>query len=181
MIRGIRWEDARIRLGAMTALPREATKPVEEVLRRELTDGTVEQITELLTPALRTLRDAYEIQAADGDCGATNEVRPKKSTVKGEARMKLIGALLEHHKYSQDELSQEPINGNALARQADVGKSTASRFLKSEFGGRDKYRRCCRDIETLRTALKLLAGDFSPNILIDPHRAALQSLESDPD
>ncbi|RIK79384.1 MAG: hypothetical protein DCC68_13350 [Planctomycetota bacterium] len=60
MVRGIYWAEAGARLAALVDLPDEAKAIAGDVLRRELTAGTVEQIDGLLTPAVNALRDAWE-------------------------------------------------------------------------------------------------------------------------
>jgi len=60
MVRGIKWAEAGQRVSALSDLPTEIVEHVARVLRRELTPGTVEQIDELLTPAICNLRDAWE-------------------------------------------------------------------------------------------------------------------------
>ncbi|MBC7853630.1 MAG: hypothetical protein IAF94_09355 [Pirellulaceae bacterium] len=60
MISGIKWIEASARLAAITNLPEGVKANANEVLRRELTAGTVEQINVLLTPAVSGLRDAFE-------------------------------------------------------------------------------------------------------------------------
>lgn len=91
------------------------------------------------------------------------EVGGKRSTVKGEARAKIIGALTLHHKYQDgSSLNLEPIRGNELARKASVGKSSVSRFFKKQFGGYDKYRAACRDTAILVPSLQLLNDEFAP-------------------
>jgi len=59
MVSGIKWAEAGQRVSLLSDLPTDAVEQVARVLRRELTPGTVEQIDELLTPAVCNLRDAY--------------------------------------------------------------------------------------------------------------------------
>jgi hypothetical protein len=92
---------------------------------------------------------------------------PKRSTARGEARVKLISALTEHHKYAFGGcLNLEAIGINKLAREATVALSTAWAFFNKEFGGHLKYRSVCRDAGRLADSLKALNGEFSP---IDIH------------
>jgi hypothetical protein len=98
-------------------------------------------------------------------------VRAKRSTKKGDARLKLIAALTKHHKYADDGcLNLEPIVSNELARKAGVSKSTASTFFKSQFGGCAKYRARCRDATDLVTSLKVLNQEFAPHHLFGAQR-----------
>jgi hypothetical protein len=107
--------------------------------------------------------------------GGGGQTRPKKSTFRGESKLKLVGALTKHHRYADGAcLEQTPINANALARKADVAKSTANAFFNREFakgkkGGYANYRRVCRDITALVAALKLLNGEMQPSVLLTPN------------
>ena len=92
--------------------------------------------------------------------------KKKRSTVQGEARDKMIGALTLHHKYQDgDCLNQDPIGNNELARKADVDKATASAFFKREFKGHSKYKTLCNDASLLAAALRLLNAEYLPHFL----------------
>jgi hypothetical protein len=92
--------------------------------------------------------------------------RPKRSTGRGEARLKIIAVLSKHHQYSDGGcLNFEPIGVNELARQAEVSASSVSAFFDKQFDGRAKYNAACRNSATLATALKLLNGEFAPFLL----------------
>lgn len=125
------------------------------------------------TPALgrRSFQQSMNVEEANKEAmdlaNADTPVRPKKSTQKGEGRVKLIAALTKHHEYADGScLNPEPIGNNELARQAGVDKKTASEFFKKEFKGHDKYNALCRnDTQGLITALKLLNDEFSPYLL----------------
>lgn len=92
--------------------------------------------------------------------------KAKRSTEKGEARLKLISALTKHHQYADGGcLNLEPVGNNPLARLAGVADSSASDFFKKEFGGHRKYRAICGDSVRLVVALKLLNREFSPRHL----------------
>ena len=87
----------------------------------------------------------------------------KRSTEKGEARLKIIAALTEHHKYEAGSyMNPEPVGVAELARQAQVAKATVSVFFKNEFEGHAKYKVCCRHPSGLTKALKLLNNEYSP-------------------
>jgi hypothetical protein len=107
--------------------------------------------------------------AGEPDAAPTSEKiikRRKRSTERGEGRVKLIAALTKHHNYADGGcLNPEPVGNNVLAREADVDPATASVFFKKEFGGHDKYKVKCRDLATLILSLKLLNGEFSPHDL----------------
>lgn len=101
------------------------------------------------------------------DDGTVEMKKPKRSTVSGEAREKIIAKLTEYHGYATDScLIDEPIGNNELARQLDVSASTTSEFFKDEFGGWDGYRQICSNKTSLLTALKLLNGEFTPKLLL---------------
>jgi hypothetical protein len=76
----------------------------------------------------------------------------------------LVAALTKHHRYADGGcLNYEPIGNNALARQAKVGKRTASAFFTKEFHGHSRYKRLCNDTPRLIAALKALNGEFQPH------------------
>jgi len=92
--------------------------------------------------------------------------KPKRSTVRGEGRAKLIAALTKHHEYANGGcLNLEPIGNNELARLADVDRATASAFFKREFKGHGKYKVTCADSVRLVAALKMLNGEYAPHYL----------------
>ena len=102
---------------------------------------------------------------------ADRGVKRKRSSVKGEAREKLIAALTKHHQYAEGGcLNLEPIGNNELARLAEVAGSTVSEFFNREFNegqkrGFAKYRVICREPRRLADSLKALRGEFSPHEL----------------
>jgi hypothetical protein len=96
--------------------------------------------------------------------------RTKRSTLKGEARAKIVSALTAHHD-REGLLIQTPLALSELARQAGVSKGSVARFLDAEFGGEEKkggyakYRVICRFPRRLRDSLHVLNGEFSPDRL----------------
>ncbi len=102
--------------------------------------------------------------AADETTNATTGTKKtKRSTERGEGRVKLIAALTKHHKYADGGcLNLAPIGNNELARLAVVSDSTASAFFTKEFEGHTKYRALCGDATRLVASLKLLNQEFSP-------------------
>jgi hypothetical protein len=99
--------------------------------------------------------------------GSANlQVRRKKSTERGDGRVKLVAALTNHHKYADGGcLNFEPVGNNELARLAEVGTATASEFFKKQFKGHSKYKAMCGNSSTLVGALKLLNQEFAPHQL----------------
>jgi len=109
-------------------------------------------------------------------------MKPKRSTVPGEARTKLISALTKHHKYSTGScLNWDSVGNNELARLAEVEKSTASAFFLEQFGGYSKYKIFCKNKAKILGSLAQLNGELTPGILFtrlpDEHADA----ESDDD
>jgi hypothetical protein len=104
-------------------------------------------------------------QAAGTIKGASHPqttTRPKKSTQRGDAQVKIITALSEHHKYESGScLNQDPIGVGELARRAKVAKSTASVFFQKQFEEHSRYKRVCRDAGDLADSLKQLRGEVT--------------------
>jgi hypothetical protein len=182
----IKWPEARSRLAALSNLPEGVRAKADEVLRRELTAGTVEQIDALLTPAVWGVRDSWEQarrvadaepkaqantaagqgEPAEATSDTSTPTKTKRSTERGEGRTKLIAALTKHHQYADGGcLNVEPIGNNELARLAKVDQATASAFFKQEFKGHGNYKAACADAAQLTAALKLLNGEFAPHLL----------------
>jgi hypothetical protein len=96
------------------------------------------------------------------------KARKKRSTTNGDAHVKLIAALTNHHAYDNGSCTNlEPIGNNELARQADVSNSVASEFFQKKFKGHGKYKALCRDLAGLAAAIKLLNNEFAPHALYD--------------
>jgi hypothetical protein len=97
----------------------------------------------------------------------------KRSTERGEGRMKLIAALTKHHRYADGGcLNLEPVGNNELAKAAEVSRSTASEFFNQNFKGHAKYRALCRDSSGLVASLKLLNNEFAPHDFLYGRRPA---------
>ena len=101
-------------------------------------------------------------------------VRTKKSTSKGDAQTKIIGALSAYHQFDGDDcLNLEPIGNNELARLAEVSTSTVSLFIKQQFAekdasqgvGRQKYRAACSNGYRLAVAIKKIRDELTPTML----------------
>lgn len=121
-----------------------------------------------------------DVPAEEDPVGSPLPKADKKSTERGEGRVKLIAALTAHHRYADGSaLHQEPVGNNALARAAGVDKATASDFFKKDFGGYGNYRVMCKDATRLVCALKLLNGEFRPRELNVPRSDAWERPEED--
>jgi hypothetical protein len=107
--------------------------------------------------------------------------KTKRSTVRGEARSKLIAAFTEHHRYANEScLNSDPIGNNALADLAEVSVASASAFFKKEFEGHLKYRNACRKPTSLLSVLKLLNQDYPAHILLqDASQVAAEDVDAE--
>jgi len=123
--------------------------------------------TEGATAVDKMERGEEEVQTAAPTAVPTVSVPgTKRSTERGEGRLKLIAALTKHHQYADGScLNLHHVGNNELAKAADVSVSTASAFFSNEFQGHTKYKALCRDAGRLAGALKLLNGEFSPHNL----------------
>jgi hypothetical protein len=119
-----------------------------------------------------------ESAPADGETPAIQQTpdseddkspRSKRSTVKGEARTKIISTWTLHHQY-QDGGAENlvPLGGNELARKAGVSPGSVTAFFKDVFGSHTKYRSACHLKHPLLRALKEQNNDFSPESQYDP-------------
>jgi hypothetical protein len=130
-----------------------------------LADELLAEIADKIPRAAAAMVDWASRQAAGGTSveKPAGRTRPKKSTIKGEAEAKLIGALTKHHQYADGGcLNLEPIGVRELADEAKVAPSTASVFFQNYFKGHVKYRQLCGDQPKLVAALKLLNQEFCP-------------------
>ena len=122
-----------------------------------------EVAAELLRHEANKTRPPLTLLDADATSKTKVATTSKRSTEKGEGRVKLIAALTKHHQYANGScLNLEYIGSNILARLAGVSESTSSAFFQKQFGGHTKYRAICRDKTGLIGALKLLNQEFSP-------------------
>ena len=103
--------------------------------------------------------------AEAGDETARKVPSTKRSTVKGEAREKIIAALTLHHEYQTGGcLNWEAVGVRELARKADVSPDRASHFFKEHFGDHAKYQAACKTDSgntSLLAVLKNLNDDYS--------------------
>ncbi|MFW6106837.1 MAG: hypothetical protein ACOC8H_01615 [bacterium] len=99
--------------------------------------------------------------------------KARRSTARGDTRVKIIAALTKHHRYAAGSLlKQEPASVVGLEGRAEVARSTVSRFFTAEFGSHAAYSRACGDKGKLIAALRMLNNEFAPSLLYgsDPDR-----------
>ena len=107
-------------------------------------------------------------------------VKAKRSTARGDAAMKLVAALSKHHQYSGGGcLNLEPMGVQKLSRTAKIAASTVSKFFEKNFGNHAKYISACMDPPRLGAALKLLNGEFSPQVLLGDDPLGTQDKKQD--
>ncbi len=90
--------------------------------------------------------------------------RKKRSTAKGDARAKIIPALIAWHKYDNGRCGNfDSISAVKLASNeyADVSEGSVSGFFKVAFGGYSGYVGACNQRQTLETKLQAMNGDFA--------------------
>lgn len=111
----------------------------------------------------------------DADNGDAQPIRKKRSTIKGEAREKIIAGLTEHHGLDGDTcLNWEPIKVNEFADKNEVSSAAVSDFLRVEFAdghkgeGYEKYRAACNDHWRLLGKLKAWNSHKRPGSLFMP-------------
>ncbi|MCG2684252.1 MAG: hypothetical protein L6306_11645 [Planctomycetales bacterium] len=170
-------------LGATKKLDAAIPKPLDEIGDWPGEVGHAAMaLAEVLVTALDLVRKVEPIpvaavQASEWAAGVLREaagqaiVKPKKSTVKGETRAKIIAALTKHHDYQNGScLNWKPIGVNELTRLAGAkSSSSASDFFNSQYGEGDgkkkknghlRYRRiCCRNHSLLIETLRALNGE----------------------
>jgi hypothetical protein len=130
-------------------------------------DATGKRVQEINATGLSAMASVLrELVGAKQTGGSEGADAPKRSTERGEGRIKLIAALTKHHQYADGGCPNlEPIGNNKLARLAKVDRATASAFFKDQFGGHAKYKSICTDKTALIGALKLLNGEYTPGRL----------------
>lgn len=130
-------------------------------------DGNDGKIPEWLAPPTPdSERKPPSNQHEDSTRTTKDPKKAKRSTVRGEGREKLIGALTKHHKYADGScMNEAAVGNNQLAKLARVSVSTASEFFNKQFDGHKKYIGLCSDLTRLIAALKLLNQEFQPHIL----------------
>jgi hypothetical protein len=148
--------------------------------------GAASQLVEMLTTfpetAAGTRRPvsppgSRRVQPNNLEESQNAQVRPKRSTTKGEARVKTIAMFTAHHDYANGRCGNTaPIGVNELARKAQIAASSATTFFNKEFGrekesgssektdGHLLYKNTCRRSPSeLVTALKRLNNEYSPD------------------
>ena len=137
---------------------------VEEIVRNATSeDSALQTVVKEISIDVRKLKG--EIAKADQATSKTKTpTKAKRSTERGEGRVKLIAALTKHHKYADGScLNFEPVNSNELARLAKVAPATANSFFNNWFGsakeakdGYSNYRVACNDEGKLIAILKVM-------------------------
>lgn len=91
----------------------------------------------------------------------------KRSTSPGEARVKIVSGLIEHHNFEKGGCGNlVPIGVRPLARKIEVSESTVSGFFKVQFTSHARYKSICRNEQGLLVAsLKMLNGEYPAHIL----------------
>ncbi len=98
-------------------------------------------------------------------------IKKRKATTKGEAEKKITGYLLTHHKYDNGTCENyEPLRVGEIVRGAEIARGSVPDFFNKYFadgnkGGHNLYKTACHDQTLLNTAMRILAGEFSPSIL----------------
>jgi len=132
-------------------------------LRREERDELIAAAS-MASPGGQPVNGEHDAREAIGK-------KTKRSTVRGEARDKLIAALTAHHRYEDGSCLETRVIGvNELARIAEVSPSTAKVFFDREFnrgekGGHARYRALCQTPGRLAISLRALRGEIAPHLL----------------
>ena len=128
IVQGIKWVEARKRIVALPNLPAGAVEQVASVLRRDLTVGTVEQIDDLLTPAVRGLRDAWEGNKTTGDqlmsTPGAQEMEKKKAKL-GLLDEETLAAIREREERSP-QIREAKLRAEALKKRRPKRKRQTS-------------------------------------------------------
>lgn len=145
-----------------------AIERLRRFLGRERRPGCYWECDELISDRELSILDGTEslLVNLDGEGGEETPdgaSRAKRSTDVGDARAKLVAALSMYHGYEGGScLKTDPVGNNELARLANVSRSTASDFFRTEFGGLKRYKAKCTDVGTLVDAIRTLRGEFTP-------------------
>jgi hypothetical protein len=130
----------------------QAQPPQEQVISKDATESLSDIRVDL----------GVESSAANASENTKGAIA-KRSTGKGEARVKLIAALTKHHEYEDGScLITDFVGSNDLADLAGVSKGSAHNFFKWAFGGHKKYKVYCRDVASLSFQLKRIRDELSP-------------------
>src|SRR5262249_18046423 len=126
--------------------------------------ATITPVVAPTTPFIDAIAPATSPEGKKALGPIPNAKTPKRSTERGEAEVKPLAELNQHHQYENGGcLNSDWIGCNNLSRIAVVAKSTASAFFKQHFGGHIKYRSLCiHNRAGLARKLKVLNKDYSP-------------------
>jgi len=130
--------------------------------------GALVQWRDLMLPLRNGERETANSESgAKKKRGSAKGSQATKAKLPGDADVKLVAALTEHHNYGgEGSLNQDPIGSNKLAEKVTVANSTSSAFFKKRFRGHENYKRICRTADTLAYALRMLNGECSPHLLL---------------
>jgi hypothetical protein len=162
-------------------------------LEPEITgDATLPHVAPAMPPAVTDAEPVSEVTGGSADgTGDTGNAADNSSTAqpKGakpvktkrkkhptrneptEAELACIAELTIHHQYdgnSQSVGNTDPIGVRKLARRANVGLGTASKFFSDWFGDHKRYELMCADLAKLQAALSLLNQNTRPSVLNRP-------------
>jgi hypothetical protein len=92
--------------------------------------------------------------------GQRTETKRRRSTTNGDAQESIQAALRVHHEYDEGCCGNfEPVRVTELSELAKVSKSTASGFLKDQFGGHREYKGACSRQSQLNTVMRRISED----------------------
>jgi hypothetical protein len=162
--------EVRAKLPRLYDLQSELGEYIDRVVEAPLSALTPGPDGDAETASMTTVDSLLAAMSLQAPETGNPQTKPKRSTEKGEARVKIIPALTKHHQYADGGcLNTEPIGVRELARKADVSADSVTQFFKKEFGeekgAHTRYKASCRDAALLGAWLKLLNEDYSPHPL----------------
>ena len=122
MVGGILWGEAGLRIKAIGTQLDQSTVVASNILRRELTVGTVEQIDRLFYPQVESIRDAYEFKKTIADKAAAGATRAGFVELLNRVirRLKFRPETLQKGKWKHAE-ALNPHEINAAAKSLGLG------------------------------------------------------------
>lgn len=188
MLGGIKWAEASKRSSLLAELGLESAAKITRMLRQQTTAASSDRIAEVLSSEILALRESLEFSEIDAtfpistsgeeDSVPTQSSSPHatngghesqlsmRSTGKGEARVKIIAKLTQHHGYYNRSCKNfASIGVRQLAHDVGVAISTVSDFFSNNFGNHKQYTNYCADKGKLIDSLMLLNNELKPKIL----------------